>query len=79
MSAELRIVPAKKYVKLEYFPVHTKEDIIKKFEEETEKRSDNQFVECLVYSRDKAVVMTANMTDDADLNKVWMPFLFLTP
>ncbi|XP_064604727.1 delta(24)-sterol reductase-like [Liolophura sinensis] len=82
VSAELRIIPAKKYVKLEYFPVHSKDDMIKKFEEETEKRSDNQFVECLVYSRNKAVVMTANMTDDVNLNKVnpigkfWKPWFF---
>ena len=70
MSAELRIVPAKKFVRIEFKPAHTKQEMLKLFEEETKKKEDNQFVEGLVYSSDEAVIMTANMTDDAEPGKV---------
>ena len=70
VSAELKIVRAKKYVRIEYKPVHTNQDILRVFEEETRKKMDNEFVEGLVYSLDEAVIMTANMTDDAEPGKV---------
>ncbi|KAJ8306436.1 hypothetical protein KUTeg_016981, partial [Tegillarca granosa] len=82
VSATIKIVPAKKYIKMEYFPVHSADDIKKKFEEESLKRSNNEFVEGLVYSKDTAVIMTANMTDEADQDKInpignfWMPWFF---
>lgn len=70
VSAELKIIRAKKYVRIEYKPVHTNQDILRVFEEETKKETDNEFVEGLVYSLDEAVIMTANMTDDAEPEKV---------
>lgn len=70
VSAELKIIRAKKYVRVEYKPVHTNQDILRVFEEETKKKTDNEFVEGLVYSLDEAVIMTANMTDDAEPEKV---------
>ena len=36
------------------------------FEREVNKRTCNEFVECLVYSKSKAVVMTGNFTDSAN-------------
>ncbi|KAK3590755.1 hypothetical protein CHS0354_017269, partial [Potamilus streckersoni] len=82
VSAEIRIIPAKKYVKLDYLPVHTKEDLIKVYREESENPSKNEFVEALVYSEDSAVIMTASMTDDAEADKInpigyyWKPWFF---
>jgi delta24-sterol reductase len=70
VSADLKIVPAKKYVKVEYMPVYSFEDIQKKFSEEVMKKANNDFVEGLIYSENTAVIMTANMTDDADPEKV---------
>ncbi|XP_067677801.1 delta(24)-sterol reductase-like [Haliotis asinina] len=82
VSAEIRIIPARKYVKIEYYPVHTKTDMLRKFQEETKKKSGNDFVEGLVYSLDKAVIMTANMTDDVEQDKInsignfWKPWFY---
>ncbi|KAL5021082.1 hypothetical protein ScPMuIL_000237 [Solemya velum] len=82
VSAEITIIPAKKFVKLQYSPVYTAEDISRKMEEETMKKSGNEFVEGLVYAKDKAVIMTANMTDEAEPEKInsigyfWKPWFF---
>ncbi|KAK6179008.1 hypothetical protein SNE40_011465 [Patella caerulea] len=70
VSAKMKIVPAKKYVKVEYMPVHTTNSMVEKFEEECKKPSGNQFVECLVYSQSEGVIMTANMTDEVEDDKV---------
>ncbi|ESO89669.1 hypothetical protein LOTGIDRAFT_125011 [Lottia gigantea] len=70
VSAKMKIVPAKKYVKIEYAPVHTTDSMIEKFESECMKKEGNQFVECLVYSKNEGVVMTANMTDEAEEDKI---------
>lgn len=70
VAAEIKIVPAKKFVKIDYMPVHTHQDILSTFKRETEKSSGNEFVEGLVYSLDEAVIMTSNMTDEAEPAKV---------
>ena len=44
--------------------------MIKKFEEETRKTTGNDFVECLVYSENTGVVMTGELTDEAEEDKV---------
>lgn len=44
--------------------------MIKRFEQETMKKSNNDFVECLVYSETTGVIMTGVMTDDAEADKV---------
>lgn len=82
VSAEIRIVPAKKFVRIDYQPVHTHQEMLSVFERETNKKSDNEFVEGLVYSMDEAVVMTSNMTDDAEPDKInaignfWKPWFY---
>lgn len=82
VSAELRIIPAKKYVRIEYKPAHSKAEMIKLFEEETKREQGNEFVEGLVYSMETAVIMTANMTDDVEPNKInaignfWKPWFY---
>lgn len=55
---------------MEYYPVHSLDEMIVKFESESTKKSNNEFVEVLVYSRDTAVIMTGNLTDDAEEDKV---------
>lgn len=51
-------------------PVYSFDDIQKKFSEEVMKKENNDFVEGLMYSENTAVIMTANMTDEADSEKV---------
>ena len=70
VSAEIRIVPAKKYVRLEYHPVHNFKDGVSKFSAEMVDTEGNDFVESLMYSYDEAVVMTGKMTDEAEPDKV---------
>lgn len=70
VSATIQIIPAKKYLKMEYIPVHSKKDMVKVFADETNKGEENMFVEGLVYSENSAVIMLGNMTDTADPEKV---------
>ena len=58
VSVEIQIVPSKRFVKLDYTPVYSLEAMIETFEKEVEKADPADFVECLVFSRDRAVVMT---------------------
>lgn len=70
VSAEIKIIPSKKFVRMEYFPVHSKDEMVQKFQEQTLLQDRNEFVETLVYSLDEAVVMTGNLTDSAEPDKV---------
>ncbi|KAJ6655064.1 hypothetical protein lerEdw1_005968 [Lerista edwardsae] len=69
VSAEIKIIPAKKYVKLHYEPVRGLKAICKRFLEESENR-DNHFVEGLVYSLEEAVIMTGVLTDEVVQGKI---------
>jgi len=44
--------------------------MIERFTEETNKKTNNDFVECLVFSEDSGVVMTGNLTDQVEEGKV---------
>nr|CAD7440500.1 unnamed protein product [Timema bartmani] len=68
-SAEIKIIPAQRYVRLEYHPYHSLEDIVKAFETES-RRPDNHFVECLMFAKDQAVVMTGTMENGCEPDKV---------
>ncbi|CAD5118336.1 DgyrCDS7048 [Dimorphilus gyrociliatus] len=70
VSADIRIVPAKKFVKLSYKPVHTFSEVVTEFEQSTLKKTGNDFVEGLMYSKNEAVIMTGIMTDEAEPDKV---------
>lgn len=69
VAAEIRIIPAKKYVKLRFEPVRGLEAICDRFTRESQ-RLENHFVEGLLYSLDEAVIMTGVMTDEAEPSKV---------
>uniref|UniRef100_A0AAR2L4M1 Delta(24)-sterol reductase n=1 Tax=Pygocentrus nattereri TaxID=42514 RepID=A0AAR2L4M1_PYGNA len=73
VAAEIRIIPARKWVKLRYKAVHGLDAICKTFAEESANK-DNQFVEGLQYSLNEAVIMTGTMTDNAEPDKDIIPF-----
>ncbi|XP_064445140.1 delta(24)-sterol reductase isoform X2 [Mirounga angustirostris] len=73
VAAEIRIIPAKKYVRLRFEPVWGLEAICDKFTRESQ-RLENHFVEGLLYSLDEAVIMTGVMTDQAEPSKDIIPF-----
>ena len=45
---------------MDYHPVYSLDQMIEKFEKEVERVDAEDFVECLVFSKDRAVVMTGN-------------------
>ena len=69
VAAEIKIVPAKPWVKLRYEPVRGLSNIVQRFSEASQNK-DNTFVEGLQYSLDTAVVMTGTMSDHAEPDKV---------
>jgi delta24-sterol reductase len=74
VSAELKIIPARKYIRLHYQPVHTLDDMVDRFEQASRATGENDFVEGLVYSRDTAVIMRGTFADslgnDGPLNAI---------
>ena len=74
MSAEIRIVKASQFVKLDYIPIWSKDELVKRFQEESKERH-NDFVECLVFSNSAGVIMTGRYTDGTEPNKVTMLYI----
>ena len=70
VSADIRIIPAKNYVRLEYHPVQTFDDAVRVFKEAAEKADANEFVESLMYGENEAVIMTGTQTNEAEPDKV---------
>ncbi|XP_063542976.1 delta(24)-sterol reductase-like isoform X1 [Cydia strobilella] len=63
-SAVIKVYPAKKYIRLEYQPYTSLPELSKRFQEESLKKQPHQFVEALLYSKDKGVLMTGDMVDE---------------
>ncbi|XP_028818208.1 delta(24)-sterol reductase [Denticeps clupeoides] len=78
VAAEIRIIPARTWVKLRYEPVRGLGAICQKFAEESANK-ENQFVEGLQYSLDQAVIMTGTMTDEAEPDKINRIGLYFKP
>ena len=70
VAAEIRIVPAYKYVKLRYEPVHNIEHMLDRFRQVSNGAENHDFVEMLMYSRNTSVIMTGTMTNEAEPNMV---------
>lgn len=74
VAAELKIIPAKQYVRVHYQPVGSLDRMIDLFELASRDTDNNDFVEGLVYGRDRAVIMTGTLTDtvgtDGSLNVI---------
>ena len=69
-SVEIEIIPSRRFVRLDYIPVYSLEQMVETFEREVERSDAANFVECLVYSREKAVVMTGNLVDCCEPGKL---------
>lgn len=66
---EMKLVPAKKYIKLMYEPVKNIDEFAKKFEKVSKDRKD-EFVEGILFNETEGVLMTGNGTDVIEENKV---------
>lgn len=82
VAAEIKMIPCKKYVHLEYIPLYSKEDIVKTLTRESQKKNSADFVEGLLYAKDKGVVMLGKMTDDIrpkqvnEIGKFYKPWFY---
>lgn len=70
VAAEMSIIPAKKYVRLEYTPLTSRQQISSLFPATASSSEKFDFVETLAYDRDSAVLMTGRLTDDCEFDKV---------
>jgi len=82
VAAELKVIPWKRYVRLHYQPVFSLDEMTRLFEFES-RNAENDFVEGIVYSRDKAVIMCGRLTDVAGrdgpinpINRWYKPWFF---
>jgi len=69
VAAEIKIVPARKYVQLKYTPCHSRKELIETF---TKASLENkcEFIEGLMYSENTGVVMQGIMTDNYEWSKL---------
>ena len=63
-------MPAKKYVRINYQPIIDLDDMVVKFQESAANIEENDFVECLAYSKGESVLMTGQLVDDVEPQKV---------
>lgn len=64
VAAELKIIPATKYIRVHYQPVYSLDDMAEVFEEASRKTGAYDFVEGLVFSCGMAVIMRGNFTNE---------------
>lgn len=65
----IKIVPAKKYVKLEYEPLKNIDVFTERFSLVSRDRK-SEFVEGILFNNNEGVLMTGNLVDDVDKDKV---------
>lgn len=74
VAAELKIIPIKPYVRIHYRPVNSLDEMVSVFEKASRDTENNDFVEGLVYGRDRAVVLVGRFADsvarDGKLNAI---------
>ncbi|KAL1493388.1 hypothetical protein ABEB36_011451 [Hypothenemus hampei] len=81
-AVEIKLIPAKKFVKLNYKGVFGSENIAKEFTR-VSKDLNNEFVEALGFSEDEAVIMTGTLVDEGEVGKInaigkwYKPWFFL--
>lgn len=69
-AVEIQIVPALRFVKLEYEPVRSLDEAAALIKRRISPSENNEFVEALMFSKDEGVVMTGNMVSCADWGKL---------
>lgn len=62
-AVELPIIECKPYVKLDYQPVYSLDEACRVFAEASERENPPEFVEGLMFSRDRGVILTGDFAD----------------
>jgi len=72
VSAKLRIIPYKPFIKLTYRPTYTTDDTMQMLDRETHKGVGNDSVEGIMFNINEAVIMTGQFVeqDEVDHNKL---------
>ena len=66
------LIPSRRFVRLDYIPVFSLEQMVETMEQELERQKPDyhDFVEYFIFSREEAVVMTGNMVMTAHTDKL---------
>jgi Delta24-sterol reductase len=67
VAVELKIVPIKPYIRLEYIPCHSQEEFCAQFQSFSESENPPAYLEALVYSPSKSMILCGELVD---LNEV---------
>lgn len=74
VAAELKIIPCKKWLKVNYLPCKSQDELQEKLTQFTENRETApQYVEATIYSRQESVIFTADFCDEptgSERNKI---------
>jgi len=85
VAAELKIIPAKKYVHLRYLPYHSRREFVQRFDEETRRpfAEAADFIEGLMFSEQEGVLMLGTFADKVDrggtknaIDRFWKPWFY---
>ena len=69
VAVEVRIIPAKKYVHLQYIPITSRDELVAQFVRHSEAK-EADFVEALAYSEHESVLMLGKLTDAYEPSKL---------
>jgi len=69
-SVSIQIVPVKRFIKIEYTPTYSLEETTRVFEAASRNPGAYEFVECLMYDKNRSVLMTGNMVDACEPDKL---------
>jgi hypothetical protein len=70
VAVELDIIPVKKYAHITYTPFYNYRVGLDMFEKEIMKEDPVEFIDVIYYSKDRGVIVSGDMVDHADKNKV---------
>lgn len=70
LSVKVRIINAKRYCKLHYTPFFSRQPLLEALEQAS-RCHQNDFVECIMYTKDAGVLLTGVMTDDCEGWAAW--------
>lgn len=68
-AVELKIIPAKRFIKLTYEPYYSLEEMYQRLQNVVYDKS-NEFVEVIAYSKDNSVLMVGVQSDDSESAKL---------
>lgn len=73
VSLEIQIIPCSKYIRLEYEPVYSCDDLVDRFTELSTATNPHEFVEAVQYDFNRSVVMNGDFADEIKSDGVYNP------